>query len=218
MPGAIINLRMPNEQAYLTELPWDPARPEAVVITCVDGRWYRHFQEFAREHLKAGPCTDFMAVPGGIEPMTLADEVPKDFNFFRRRLEALVEAHGTRRIVVIAHQDCAWYRDRMGGATAEAMRAKQVADMRRAASWLRTRFEGIVVQPFFARLSGSKPENGREGLKKYDPEAFALMDDFYSGRIDIDKVEPRRRRTNTNSVESARSFNSNQVTNSPSLR
>ena len=82
----------------------------------------------------------------------------KDFNFFRRRLEALVAAHGTRRIVVIAHQDCAWYRDRMGGATAEAMRAKQVADMRRAASWLRTRFEGVLVQPYFARLSGTNPQ------------------------------------------------------------
>ena len=99
-----------------------------------------------------------MAVPGGIEPMTLADDVPKDFNFFRRRLEALVDAHGTRRIVVIAHQDCAWYRERMGGATAEAMRARQVADMRRAASWLRARFEGVVVQPYFARLSGTTPE------------------------------------------------------------
>ena len=153
----IINLRMPIEQAYVTELPWSPERPETVVITCVDGRWYRHFQEFAREHLKAGPCTDFMAVPGGIEPMTLADDVPKDFNFFRRRLEALVDAHGTRRIVVIAHQDCAWYRMRMGAASAEAMRSKQIADMHRAASWLRVRFAGVVVQPFFARLSGTQP-------------------------------------------------------------
>ncbi len=149
---------MPIEPVYVAELPWDAERPQTVVVTCVDGRWYRHFQEFARAHLKAGPCTDFMAVPGGIEPMTLADDVPKDFNFFRRRLEALVEAHGTRRIVVIAHQDCAWYRERMGAATAEAMRAKQVADIRRAASWLRARFEGVSVQPYFARLSGTNPE------------------------------------------------------------
>jgi carbonic anhydrase len=149
---------MPIEQAYVTELPWDAQRPDTVVITCVDGRWYRHFQEFARTHLQAGPCTDFMAVPGGVEPMTLADDVPKDFNFFRRRLEALVEAHGTGRIVVIAHQDCAWYRSRMSDASAEAMRAKQVADMRRAASWLRNRFAGVAVQSFFARLSGTQPQ------------------------------------------------------------
>ena len=44
------------------------------------------------------------------------------------------------------------------------------------------------------RMTGTKPENGPEGLKKYDPEAFALLDDFYSGRLEITKVEPRRRR------------------------
>jgi hypothetical protein len=31
-------------------------------------------------------------------------------------------------------------------------------------------------------MTGPKPENGPEGLKKYDPEAFKLMDDFYTGR------------------------------------
>ncbi len=43
-------------------------------------------------------------------------------------------------------------------------------------------------------MQGPKPENGREGLKKYDPETYALVDDFYSGRIEIEKVEPRFRR------------------------
>ena len=80
---------------YESPLPWDPERPSATIITCVDGRWYHHFQEFARVHLEAGTRTDFFAVPGGIEPMTLFDLVPKDFNFFRRRIEGLVEAHGT---------------------------------------------------------------------------------------------------------------------------
>jgi len=42
-------------------------------------------------------------------------------------------------------------------------------------------------------MEGPKPENGPEGLKKYDPEAYALVDDFYSGRIVITKVEPRQR-------------------------
>jgi alpha-glucosidase len=43
-------------------------------------------------------------------------------------------------------------------------------------------------------MTGPKPENGPDGFKKYDPEAFALLDDFYSGRIVVSKVEPRRRR------------------------
>ncbi len=33
-------------------------------------------------------------------------------------------------------------------------------------------------------MQGAKPANGRDGLKAYDPEAFALLDDFYSGRME----------------------------------
>ena len=39
-------------------------------------------------------------------------------------------------------------------------------------------------------MTGPKPENGPEGLKKYDPEAYALFDDFYSGRINIGNMNP----------------------------
>jgi hypothetical protein len=68
-------------------------------------------------------------------------------------------------------------------------------------------YAGSNVDEFFAeltmwyfgthgdlRMSGPKPEPGREGLKKYDPDACQLMDDFYSGRIDIGLVKPRRNR------------------------
>jgi hypothetical protein len=34
-------------------------------------------------------------------------------------------------------------------------------------------------------MTGPKPANGPEGLKQYDPEAFALLDEFYSGRMKI---------------------------------
>jgi hypothetical protein len=42
-------------------------------------------------------------------------------------------------------------------------------------------------------MTGPKPENGPEGLKKYDPEAFALLDEFYSGRMKIERIEPHLR-------------------------
>jgi hypothetical protein len=34
-------------------------------------------------------------------------------------------------------------------------------------------------------MTGPKPENGTEGLKKYDPEAFQLFDDFYQGKLPV---------------------------------
>jgi hypothetical protein len=143
---------------YESSLPWDPERPSATIITCVDGRWYHHFQEFARVHLGAGTRTDFLAVPGGIEPMSLFDLVPKDFNFFRRRLEALVESHGTRRIVAIAHQDCAWYKSRKIGPMTLDLRERQIADLRRAAKMLRESFPDMLVETYFARLTGADPQ------------------------------------------------------------
>jgi len=71
--------------------------------------------------------------------------------------------------------------------------------------WVKS-YAGSNVDEFFAELTmwyfgthgdlgmtGPKPKNGRDGLKEYDPEAFALMDDFYSGRIEIGKLERRAR-------------------------
>lgn len=37
-------------------------------------------------------------------------------------------------------------------------------------------------------MTGKKPANGPEGLKAYDPDAYKLMDDLYSGRIAIQPV------------------------------
>jgi hypothetical protein len=143
---------------YQSALPWDPERPDTAIITCVDGRWYHHFQEFARVQLNAGPRTDFLAVPGGIEPLTLIDLVPKDFNFFRRRLESLVAAHHTRRIVAIAHQDCAWYKARKIGPVSIDLKGQQIQDLHRAAARLREMFPGVAIETYFARLGGTQPE------------------------------------------------------------
>jgi alpha-glucosidase len=57
-------------------------------------------------------------------------------------------------------------------------------------------YAGTNNDEFFAELSmwyfgthgdlhmdGNKPTDGRDGLRLYDPEAFALFDDFYSGKM-----------------------------------
>ena len=148
---------MAGDAVYTSSLPWDPQRPDTTIITCVDGRWHHHFQEFAREHLKAGHRTDFLAVPGGIEPLTLFDLIPKDFSFLRRRLEALVESHGTSRIVAIAHQDCAWYKTRKIGPITIDLRDRQIKDLRRSAERLRSMFDGVTVETYYARFADGQP-------------------------------------------------------------
>ena len=71
--------------------------------------------------------------------------------------------------------------------------------------WVKS-YAGSNADEFFAELTmwyfgthgdlgmtGPRPANGPEGLKAYDPEAYALFDDFYSGRIEVAKVQPRLR-------------------------
>lgn len=142
---------MADTVVFQSAHPWDGERPETLVISCVDGRWRPYIQEFVAGHLGIAPHTDFMAVPGGIEPLTLVDLIPKDFSFFRRRIEALVADHGTRRIVCIAHQDCAWYAGRTFGPLRLGLEKRQLADLRRAAAWMRETFPDIRVETYFAR-------------------------------------------------------------------
>lgn len=148
----------PGPVVYESSQAWDAERPATTIITCVDGRWYSHFQEFARQYLHAGTRTDFIAVPGGIEPLTLMDLVPKDFNFLSRRLESLIDAHGTSRIVAIAHQDCAWYKSKSFGPLKIDLRARQIKDLQKAAAHLREIFQGVTVETYFARFSADEPK------------------------------------------------------------
>jgi len=149
---------MAAETVYESRIPWNPKRPDTVIISCVDGRWREPIQEFTINHLKADLHADFLAVPGGIEPLTLFDLVPKDFSFLRRRLEALVEGHGTRRIVAIAHQDCGWYRQRRILPVTIDLRGRQIADLRRVAARLRETLPAVAIETYFARLEGNDPQ------------------------------------------------------------
>jgi hypothetical protein len=142
---------MAGTTVFTSGVPWRPDRPDTVIISCVDGRWRAQIQDFALNYLKADLHADFLAVPGGIEPLTLFDLVPKDFNFFRRRLEALIASHGTKRVVAVAHEECAWYKERKIFPFTVDLRDRQIADLRRAASRLREAFPEIRVETYFAR-------------------------------------------------------------------
>jgi hypothetical protein len=76
----------------------------------------------------------------------------------------------------------------------------------KAGRWVKS-YAGSNTQEFFAELTmwyfgthgdlsmtGEKPANGPDGLTAYDPEAFALMDDFWSGRIAVPRLERDRQR------------------------
>jgi hypothetical protein len=149
---------MAGAPIFESTVPWNPRRPDTVIISCVDGRWREQIQEFTVKHLNADLHADFLAVPGGIEPLTLFDLVPKDFNFFRRRLEALLLSHGTKRIVAIAHQECAWYKESKLFSFKVDLRERQIGDLKRVAGRLHETFPDLAIETYYARLAGKEPE------------------------------------------------------------
>jgi hypothetical protein len=142
---------------YQSRSEWREARSPTLVIACADGRWRDHIEDFVATALKVDPAYDLLMVPGGAEPLTLADLIPKDFSFLRRRLEMLVRSHGTRRIILIAHENCGWYRERKIGPFSVDVQARQIADLRRARGVMTDWFEGTTVETYFARLDGTPP-------------------------------------------------------------
>ncbi len=149
---------------YQSRSEWREARSPTLVIACADGRWRDHIEDFVATALKVDPAYDLLMVPGGAEPLALADLIPKDFSFLRRRLEMLVRAHGTRRIILIAHENCGWYRERKIGPFTVDVQARQIADLRRARGYMTDWFEGATVETYFARVDGTPPRASFEAV------------------------------------------------------
>jgi hypothetical protein len=64
-----------------------------------------------------------------------------------RQVKFLVDAHGLRRVVLIAHQDCAFYKlVRIRG----SLEQQQVEDLSRAANRIRGFAPSLAVDAYFA--------------------------------------------------------------------
>jgi hypothetical protein len=142
---------------YQSRAEWREARSPTLIIACADGRWRDHLEDFAANGLHIDPAYDLLMVPGGAEPLALADLIPKDFSFLRRRLDMLVRSHGTRRIILVAHENCGWYRERKVGPFTLDLKSRQLADLRRARGLIQDWFPAVSIETSFACVDGTPP-------------------------------------------------------------
>lgn len=141
---------VPDALTYQSSLPYERTRIHAAAIYCSDGRVGEHFDDFLQTGLKL-PRYDRVALPGG--PACLADhpQAHVQAQGVVDELKFLIEVHGLKRIVLIAHEGCAFYATRLelDGRRLELL---QRADLIRAAAFVR-RVTGIdAVEAYFAHL------------------------------------------------------------------
>ena len=132
-----------------SKTPYEPQRIHAAAIYCSDGRLGEHFDDFLQNGLKL-PRYDRVALPGG--PATLAEhpQTRLEHAAVADELKFLVEVHGLDRIVLIQHQNCAFYTGRLG-LSGFAVEQQQRADVKAAADFVREVTKVDRIEAYFAR-------------------------------------------------------------------
>jgi len=133
---------------FRSTIAYERARIHAAAIYCSDGRMGEQFDDFLQSGLKL-PRYDRVALPGG--PACLADhpQAHVQTQGVIDELKFLIDVHGLKRIVLLAHEGCAFYATRLE-LKDRRLELSQQADLIRAAAFVR-RITGIdAVEAYFA--------------------------------------------------------------------
>jgi hypothetical protein len=138
-----------NRAVYESSTRFDENRIHAAAIYCSDGRFGDHFDEFLHNSLGL-PRYDRLAVPGGAACLAGHFLAFREEEGVAEQLRFLVKVHGIQRVVLVAHQDCAFYTQRLHVSPLQ-IETQQREDIQTAARRIRSFAPGLVVDAFFAR-------------------------------------------------------------------
>ena len=130
-------------------MPYNPERLHAAALYCSDGRVGLQFDDFLRNGL-ALPHYDRLCLPGGPACLTGRPQAHLEQQGVVDELKFLVEVHELERVVLIAHQGCAFYTARLG-LEEPSLEQTQRDDLAEAASFVRKVTGLDRVDTFFAR-------------------------------------------------------------------
>jgi len=128
---------------------YDSQRIHAAAIYCSDGRMGAHFDDFLSNGLKL-PRYDRVALPGGPAALAEHPQTRLEHDAVADELKFLVEVHRLERIVLIQHQNCAFYTGRLKLSGVDVEK-RQLEDLRRAADFVRRVTEVQRIEAYFAR-------------------------------------------------------------------
>jgi len=137
-----------NAKVFQSRVPYQAERINAAALYCSDGRYGEQMDEFLHVGLKL-PRYDRVAVPGGGACLATHTTTTRQEGAVDAELRFLIEAHDLHTVVLIAHEDCGFYKRVRW--TAQSLEAQQHADLARAARRIRTFSHALKVEAYFAR-------------------------------------------------------------------
>jgi hypothetical protein len=145
---------MTESTIYESPTPYEAARIHAAAVYCSDGRVGEQIDEFLHQGLGL-PRYDRLALPGG--PACLAGSLATflEARALEDALRFLIRVHDLRQVVLIAHEGCAYYRERLGVPEAKVV-AEQREDLHKALRSVPRLAEGLAAKAFLARVAVSR--------------------------------------------------------------
>jgi hypothetical protein len=139
---------------FQSSVPWIAERIHAATVSCSDGRWGRQIDEFVEHGLRL-PRYDRVAVPGGAGCLAGHVLTWKEEGALEHQIDLLVEVHGLTRVILLAHQDCAFYTTRLGLAGSD-LASLQRTDLDIAGHRLQRRHADLAVERWFVHREGER--------------------------------------------------------------
>lgn len=135
--------------AFESSVPFDQRRIGAAAVYCSDGRFGEQVDDLLHNGLQL-PRYDRLAVPGGAACLAGHFHAYREEEGVIEQLRFLVEVHGLERVVLIAHEDCAFYTERLRVSPLQ-LESQQREDMKKAVVRVRGMSQHVMVDAFFAR-------------------------------------------------------------------
>ncbi|MFZ5982167.1 MAG: carbonic anhydrase [Patescibacteria group bacterium] len=125
---------------------------EAVVLTCIDFRFWRETLEFIEEDLGI-KTFDFPSLPGSAKAI---NECLTDTDLAMRCIGVPCELHEAKKIVIVNHEDCGAYGGSSKFGTREEEQAFHEEELKKAKEKILAKYPNREVVLVYAKLTDNK--------------------------------------------------------------
>lgn len=129
--------------------------PEALVVNCSDPRFQEAFRAFALDQLGLRNYAPLI-IGGSIHPYGAKDGFADHLSALQEQIKFFVDEAKLKRVIIINHQDCLWYRVWGERKAIPSDPEKAKVDLRTAAVSLSHYLGDVKVEAYWAALDGDE--------------------------------------------------------------
>ena len=134
--------------------PFDPRHPTALALYCSDGRFTHAVEELC--HSLGHERFDTVTLPGGPALLTPWPADLSEVFVFTRASHFLIAAHEISHVVLLAHENCGFYRSRCGRIGDREIKKMQLQHLHAASTVLTRRHAELKTARYYAHVADGR--------------------------------------------------------------